>query len=50
MYNEFAPTPRIIRTVRRTLKANGTYSYRAAPMPCSSPKNMNPCLEWTKLH
>ena len=44
-YNQFAPDPVSVRTVRRTLKDNGIRNYRDLSKPYLSPKNLKTGLE-----
>ncbi len=49
-YNQFSTIPVSLRTVRRTLKANGLRNYTAAYKPYLSPRNMKALLQWANLH
>ena len=49
-YNQFAPNPVSISTVRRTLKVNEIQNYTAASRPYLSPKNMKARFEWATVH
>ena len=49
-YNQFAPVPVSVRTVRRTLKDNGIRNYTASSKPYLSPKNLKARLEWANIH
>ena len=49
-YNQFAPVPVSVRTVRRTLKDNGIPNYTASSKLYLSPKNLKARLEWANIH